>query len=62
MLVNGADTWTTTKREDDRIQALQMKFLRAILNKTEDRIKNTNIRLILGVDGIKDSKRASRLR
>ena len=28
----------TTKREDSKIQAKEMKFLRAILNKTKDRI------------------------
>ena len=41
------------KREDSNIQAMEMKFLRVILNKTEkDRIRNTNIRLELGVDEI----------
>jgi len=38
-----------------RIQAMKMKFLRAILNKRKkDRIRNTNIRLELGVDEIKN--------
>ena len=52
ILLNGAETWTTTKREDNKIQAMEMKFLRVILNKTKDRIRNTNIRLELGVDEI----------
>jgi hypothetical protein len=49
-----------TKRHDSKIQAMEMKFLRAILNKTKkDWIRNTNIRLELGVDEIKMSlKRA----
>ena len=32
---------------------MDMKFFRAILNKTKNRIKNVNIRLELGVDEIK---------
>ena len=32
---------------------MEIKFLREILNKTKDRIINTNIRLELGVDEIK---------
>ena len=44
----------TTKREDSKIQAMVIKFLRAILSKTKkNRIRNTIIRLKLGVDGIK---------
>jgi hypothetical protein len=39
-----------------------MKSLRAILNKTKDRIKNANIRLELGVDEIKNDIQMSRLR
>ena len=35
VLVYGAETWTT-KREDSKIQAMEMKFWRAILNKTKD--------------------------
>ena len=33
---------------------METKFLRAILNKTKDRIRNTNIRLELGEDEIKN--------
>ena len=41
VLLYGAET-KTTKREDSKIQTMEMKFLRAILNKTkEDRIRNT---------------------
>ena len=40
-----------------------MKFFRAILNKTKkNRIRNTNIRLELGVDEIKNGIQKSRLR
>ena len=62
MIVYGAETWTITKRVDSNTEAMEMKFLRAILNKTnKDKIKNTNIRLELGVNEIKKDKK-SRLR
>jgi hypothetical protein len=35
ILIFGAETWTITKREDSKIQALKIKFLSAILNKTK---------------------------
>ena len=47
----GEETWITTKRKDNKIQAIQMKILRVILNKTmKDSIRNTTIRLEPGVD------------
>ena len=43
------------KKENSKIQAVEIKFLRAVLNKTmKDRIRNTNIRLKLGVVEIKN--------
>jgi hypothetical protein len=39
----------------------KLNFLRAILNKTKDRIKNTDIRLDLGLDGIKNYIQKSQL-
>jgi hypothetical protein len=33
ILLYGAETWTTTKRQDSKIQAMEMKFFRAISNK-----------------------------
>ena len=42
------------KGKESKIQAMEIKFLRAILHKTkEDRLRNTNIRLKLRVDEIK---------
>ena len=35
MLLYGAETWTTTKREDSKIQTMGMKYLRTILGKTK---------------------------
>ena len=41
---------------------MEMTFLRAILNKTKnDRIRNTNVRLELRVDDIKNGIQKSRL-
>ena len=41
------------KKEDNNIQAMEMRFLRVVLNKTEkDRIRNTKFKLELGMDEI----------
>ena len=55
MLLFRAETWTTAKREDSKIQNMEMKFLRTILKKTKgEKIRNTNIRLELRVGEIKN--------
>jgi hypothetical protein len=33
IVLYGAETWTCTKREESKIQATEMKFLRAIMGK-----------------------------
>ena len=53
ILLYGATTRTTTKSADSKIQVMEMKCFKAILNKTKVRIKNTNISLELGVHEIK---------
>ena len=62
ILLYRAETWTTSKREDSKTQAMEIKFLRVILNKSKDRIRNTKIRLELEVDEIKNAFQNSRLR
>ena len=52
ILLYGAETWTRTKRENSKIQIMEIKFLIAISSKTKDRIKNTNKRLELGVEKV----------
>jgi hypothetical protein len=38
-------TWTCTKREENKIQAVEMKFVKAIMGKIKRaRIRNANIR------------------
>ena len=45
ILTYATGAWTTTKREESRIQAAEMKFLRAIEGKTRrDRVRNEEIR------------------
>jgi hypothetical protein len=33
LLLYGAETWTCTKREESKLQAVEMKFLRRIVGK-----------------------------
>jgi hypothetical protein len=54
ILLHGAESWTCTKREESKIQAMEMKFLREIIGKSRrDRIRNDDIREQLKVDDIK---------
>ena len=51
------------KTGDNKIQATEIKFLSEILNKTkEDRIRNTNIKLKLGMTKIRNDTQKNRLR
>jgi hypothetical protein len=44
ILLYGMKTWTCTKREEGKIQATEMKFMRALMGKTKrDRIRNAHI-------------------
>jgi hypothetical protein len=58
----GAESWTCTKKEESKIQAMEMKFLRGILGKTRrDKIRN-DIRKQLKVDDIKHDMERNRLK
>lgn len=63
ILTYGCETWTVRKREESRIQAAEMKFLRSILGKTRrDRIRNEEIRRTLEVGKLNDRIETQRLR
>ena len=54
-LLYGSETWITTKREDSRITAAEMRFLRAV--QQGYRIRNSRIRdelQTLGIDSVRD--------
>uniref|UniRef100_A0A1W7R9N5 Endonuclease-reverse transcriptase HmRTE-e01 n=1 Tax=Hadrurus spadix TaxID=141984 RepID=A0A1W7R9N5_9SCOR len=55
ILTYSSATWTLGKREESRLQAAEMKFLRSMVGKTKrDRIKNEEIRKMVGVDRLRD--------
>jgi hypothetical protein len=61
-LLCGAETWTCTKREESKIQAVEMKFLRAVTGKTKrDRIRNAHIREKLRLEDIQNQIEGNRL-
>jgi hypothetical protein len=54
---------TCTKREESKIQAVEMKFFRAIMGKTKrDRIKNAHIREELRMEDIQNQIKGNRVR
>lgn len=62
-LTYGSETWVTNKRQESRLQAAEMKYLR----RTEgvsmlDKIRNTDIRKNLGVAPIKKKIEGNKLR
>src|SRR5678815_208640 len=56
-----AETWSTTTREDSRIQSAEMYVLRAIMGKTR-RDRQRNERIKEGVNAILNKMDAARLR
>ena len=58
-----AGTWTITKRDESRIQAAEMKFLRGIIGKTRrDKIRNVGIRERTGFSKLQDKIETSKLK
>ena len=50
IMMYGAETWCTTRRQESRIQATEMRMLRAMIGKTRrDRIRNERVRQEVGV-------------
>lgn len=53
ILTYGQETWIPSERTRSRIQAIEMRFLRRILNITRrDRIRNAIVREQLGVESL----------
>ncbi|KAJ4447044.1 hypothetical protein ANN_09033 [Periplaneta americana] len=54
-LIYGSESWTTTKKEESRIQSAEMKFMRYVRRYTKaDKIKNETIRSDLNIFSVHD--------
>jgi hypothetical protein len=54
-LLYGSETWVTTKRDMNRLEAAEMRFLRSVTGYTRlDKIRNEDIRQELKISGIQD--------
>jgi hypothetical protein len=63
ILLYGAEMWTCTKREKRKIQAIEIKFLKAIMGKTKrDRIRNAHVTEELRMEDIQNQIEGNRLR
>uniref|UniRef100_A0A8D9F0W9 Endonuclease-reverse transcriptase n=2 Tax=Cacopsylla melanoneura TaxID=428564 RepID=A0A8D9F0W9_9HEMI len=59
----GSDTWVMRLKDESRIQASEMKFIRSIVGKTRrDRIRNEEIRRSVDVEKLQDKIERSRLK
>lgn len=55
ILLHGAENWILTKRQEQRVQAIEMKYLRKVMGvRRTDRIRNTEIRSKLKVKSAKE--------
>jgi hypothetical protein len=62
-LLYGAESWTCTKEEESKIQAMKIKLLTGILEKTRrDKVRNKDIREQLKVYDIKHDMERNRLK
>src|ERR1700755_1497199 len=62
-MMYGAETWSITRRQESRIQATEMRILRAIIGKTRrNRIRNERVRQEVRVAPVKRRIEAARLR
>jgi len=63
VLIYGSETWTSKRREEERLERTEMRMLRWILGFTlRDKKRNDDIRRILGVVCIMDKVREAWLR
>ena len=63
VLMYGSEAWTLRRREEESLERTEMRMLRWILGLTlRDRIRNDDIRRILGVACITDKVQEARLR
>jgi hypothetical protein len=62
-LLYGVETWTCTKTEESKMQAVEIKFLNTIMGKTKrNRIRNAHFRKELRLEDIQNQIKKNRLR
>ncbi|KAI5734314.1 hypothetical protein M8J77_004982 [Diaphorina citri] len=63
ILTYGCETWTMRKKDNTRMQAAEMKFLRSMVGKTRrDRIRNIDIRKMVDIESLEEKMRERRLK
>lgn len=63
ILIYAAESWTLTSRQESRIQASEMKFLRSMIGKTrKDRMRNEDVRNEVGIGKLTERIEKSKLR
>ncbi|KAI5715485.1 hypothetical protein M8J77_016861 [Diaphorina citri] len=63
ILTYGCETWTIRKKDNTRMQAAEMKFLRSMVGKTRrDRIRNIDIRKMVDIESLEEKMRERRLK
>src|SRR6218665_2914180 len=63
LMMNGAETWTLTRKEEELLERAEVRMLRWILRVSlRDRRRHEDIREVLGVACITDKVREARMR
>lgn len=63
IITYGAETWVMKAREESRLQAAEMRFLRSMIGKTRrDRVRNVDVRKRIDVERLQERAERTRLK